>query len=355
MVTSARRVAAAAVVSVTGVAPLVPALLAATRPGTPVAGWLLVAFGVLLGLLLIGAGYVLHGSPFPTRQAVRIAGWNVLGVVVLAAVMGLVFAYQNAMATPMTAPALTGGVVVGVSAVAHLLIGVRDAQRIRSEELSREREKLTVLNRLVRHNLRNDTQVILLQADYLDMALDDPDHREAAAVIRETANTIGSMSETVRDLQAIVEGGPSPTRSVELAPMVESIVEWFQVEYPTADIQADVPAGLAVQADDNLRTAIEELVENGLEHAETDTPKIRIDAAASGRAVTLRISDNGPGIPQREREIVTGDRTITQLDHGSGLGLWLAKWIVEDYDGELDFDVAEEGTTVALRLDRASE
>jgi len=353
-VRSGRRVAAVAVVSLTGLAPLAPAAVSATRPGTPIAGWLLIAFGLLLGLALIGAGYVLYGSPFPTRQVVRIAGWNVLGVVVLAAVMGLVFAYQGAKGTPMSDPALSGGVVVGVSAVAHLLIGIRDAQRIRLEELSREREKLTVLNRLVRHNLRNDTQVILLQADYLDMALDDPNHKDAATVIRETAETIGSMSETVKDLQAIVEGGPSPRRAVELAPMIDNIVEWFRVEYPEADVHADVPDGLAVAADDNLRTAIEELVENGIVHAETDGPSVHIEATATGGRVTLTVSDDGPGIPQREREIVTGDRTITQLDHGSGLGLWLAKWIVEDYDGELGFEDADEGTTVALRLDRAS-
>jgi signal transduction histidine kinase len=66
------------------------------------------------------------------------------------------------------------------------------------------------------------------------------------------------------------------------------------------------------------------------------------------------VSDNGPGIPQREQEIVTGDRTITQLDHGSGLGLWVAKWIVEDYGGELSFEADEAGTTVVLRLERAS-
>jgi sensor histidine kinase regulating citrate/malate metabolism len=49
----------------------------------------------------------------------------------------------------------------------------------------------------------------------------------------------------------------------------------------------------------------------------------------------LRVADDGPRIPPHERELVAGERTAPQLDHGSGFGLWVVTWTVESLDGSL--------------------
>jgi len=70
--------------------------------------------------------------------------------------------------------------------------------------------------------------------------------------------------------------------------------------------------------------------------------------------VTVRVADDGPGIPDDEVAVLTDDRDITQLDHGSGFGLWLVKWVVDSYGGELRFDETDSGgTRVVLTLDAA--
>lgn len=70
--------------------------------------------------------------------------------------------------------------------------------------------------------------------------------------------------------------------------------------------------------------------------------------------MTITVLDNGPGIPEREQALIMGEREITQLNHATGIGLWVVKWVVESYGGELTFDESEDGgSAVTLRLDRA--
>lgn len=52
--------------------------------------------------------------------------------------------------------------------------------------------------------------------------------------------------------------------------------------------------------------------------------------------------------------MVAGDREITQLQHASGLGLWLAKWVADRHGGDLELLAASpDGTTVAIDLPTA--
>jgi nitrogen-specific signal transduction histidine kinase len=61
------------------------------------------------------------------------------------------------------------------------------------------------------------------------------------------------------------------------------------------------------------------------------------------------IDDNGPGIPQPEIDILESGNE-TALEHGSGLGLWLANWGTKQLEGNLSFDVDDDGTRVAVSV-----
>jgi len=66
------------------------------------------------------------------------------------------------------------------------------------------------------------------------------------------------------------------------------------------------------------------------------------------------VADDGTGIPADEREVLLGEREISQLHDNGGLGLWLVGWIANRYDGEFDIGSGD-GTTVVLRFDSAAE
>jgi signal transduction histidine kinase len=107
-------------------------------------------------------------------------------------------------------------------------------------------------------------------------------------------------------------------------------------------IAANLPM---VKADrESLKHALRNLIENAVKHGNRDKAWVGISAESasiSGKAVVrLGIEDNGPGIPREERELVfepffRGKLATDNQVHGTGLGLNLAKRIIEAHGGSL--------------------
>jgi PAS domain S-box-containing protein len=217
-----------------------------------------------------------------------------------------------------------------------------------------EREQyLQVVNRILRHNLRNDLGIVIGFADAI--AEEAPDERTAdrAATIAGTARTLSEMAETANDMARIVgQRSSSADREIDLADTVAEVRAGASEAYPEAEIVANIPSDRRVRADSKLARVLRELVDNAVEYGDAESPQVRFELRddTAENFVTLAVSDNGPGIPAADHERVLGEREITQLDHAQGIGLWLVKWLVESYGGVLGFDVDDEGTTVLLEL-----
>jgi signal transduction histidine kinase len=74
-----------------------------------------------------------------------------------------------------------------------------------------------------------------------------------------------------------------------------------------------------------------------------------VSAANGDDRVTVRVEDDGPGIPDDELGVVT-EGEETPLKHGSGLGLWIVQWGCRWLGPDPEFEVTEKGTTVRFRL-----
>ncbi|ACV13011.1 histidine kinase [Halorhabdus utahensis DSM 12940] len=336
------RLGSGASVSATGVLVFAIALSVVWNGAVSLYDVALVGIALVVGLTLVAAGAALVVlDALRTDHVLRVAGWNALGVVVLGIVLALVSASPS-----VSLPPVVVADVLGVSAVAHVLIGVNDVRRIRVGELARERQKLAVLNRIVRHNLRNDAQVLLGNAEALLGELDDDRHRGMADSIAGKATSLASMNEKLGKFQAAIEHDSSDERAVDLDDLIESVVEELRESFPEATIETDVPAGLAVEADDKLGDALSEAIENAILHGGGE---VRVGATRHGGDVDITVTDEGPGIPEHELSSIAADAEITQLDHGTGVGLWVVRTVVDAYDGTLTFDT-EGGTTMTIRL-----
>ncbi|MFB6228397.1 MAG: sensor histidine kinase [Halobacteriales archaeon] len=107
-------------------------------------------------------------------------------------------------------------------------------------------------------------------------------------------------------------------------------------------------------ASPKVETAVGHLVENAVEHNDSESPWIRIEAHVDDSHVELRILDDGPGLPEKEIRVLERGHE-TAFEHASGLGLWLANWIVTESGGEIGFSRDESrGSTVVIRLPRAT-
>jgi signal transduction histidine kinase len=344
------RAIASAVITLTGVALLVPNATILLTPPLGLVGTLLSLTGTAVSTGLIAGGISLYRSRFSDRNAVRIAGWNVLGLIVLGSVMLGLFSYQATVGGVVVEQAFTIANLLAIGAAAHVIIGVYDARRVRAEELAAERRKLAVLNRVLRHNLRNEATVLLGHAEQItDHAENEAVNHSAETLLRHV-ETVAELADEADTVMGIYDRHGKMVGERSLRADAAAAVEPVRDAYPDAVVEVSVPE-LSVRSDPALPDAIEELVENGIVHNDPETARVELTGTQEHGWVALEIRDNGPGIPEEEQQIVTGDSEITQLTHGSGLGLWVAQAVVDASDGRLDFGGPhEEGTVVTLRL-----
>ena len=218
-----------------------------------------------------------------------------------------------------------------------------------TEQKERER-RLEVLNRVLRHNLRNDLTVVLGIADTLRERTDDERSRELLDRLLGKAEAIASLSDRAREIERSVRTEDADTTPLDVTDAVESVATQYATQYGTP-IDVSVPEVTVEAADGRLRRVVGELLENSLEHAGR-TPAVAVEVDPSPETVTVTVTDDGPGIPDHELDVLTGTEPITQLSHGSGLGLWLVIWVTESYGGTVRFENTSDGTTVTLTLPR---
>jgi len=94
-------------------------------------------------------------------------------------------------------------------------------------------------------------------------------------------------------------------------------------------------------------------LDNALRYDPSEKPYAEVVVRSDDdSSVLVEIIDRGPGIPQSEVDIIVGDSDVTPLTHGSGLGLWLVKWIIESYRADLSIETSgTEGSIVSLHFD----
>ena len=264
--------------------------------------------------------------------------------------------------------------------VAHYLGFQTDVtERKRTDQLVR------LLNRVLRHNLRNEMNVVLGVASHLRSGAaggtDDPalDPASAGERIADTAERVVALSERARELERYARTERDPGR-LDPATLLSEVASGYREQYPAATVEVSVETDYRICAGRELRRAVAELVENGLKHDPAD-PRVRVtartttatgfetdgsaetgsgadespdgagtDVAPDGGAwVELTVDDDGPGIDETEAAVVERGAE-GPLEHGSGLGLWLVNWVVTRYGGSCQVDGCDDGTTVTVRL-----
>ncbi len=210
-------------------------------------------------------------------------------------------------------------------------------------DASLREERLAVLTRVLRHNFRNDLNVVTGFTQHALEEIDDPKLVGELERVVDTAERLVRVGETSRRVERLLADRPTPTE-IRLAPAVrEAIASLPTALRESADVEVDVPASITVSAVGYLAEAIEELVDNAIRHNGTDRPHVRITAAElpSQSWASLVVADDGPGIPPTERSVLTGEET--PLEHASGLGLWYVNWIVSAGGGTFDIGESKSG------------
>jgi len=189
-----------------------------------------------------------------------------------------------------------------------------------------------VLNRVLRHDTRNELSVIVGEARDLEAALEG-EAAEKATRIRERGEEFVALAEKARRVERSLEGSDGRLATVDVGDLARERVARIRESHPGAEVSLEASASAAALANESLGIALEELLENAVEHG----GEAAVTVAEGRDRVTVRIEDAGAPIPAAELAVLqSGDET--QLRHASGLGLWVANWLVEGCAGGLDFE-----------------
>ena len=225
------------------------------------------------------------------------------------------------------------------------IIGAQSMVRDATERRRRE-GLISVINRVLRHNVRNELNVINGYAEMLATDLDGDAASKADQIVK-TSNRMLNLSESAREIEANRNQSPD-LEPVDLVPIVEESVQQLRERYPDASVTVDSPETAVAKSLPRVETALWELLDNAAKHG-GDYPSIEVRVKETGGQIQMTVSDDGPGIPEGEREVLEKG-SEEQLVHGQGLGLWLAYWVIRNLDGELDIPEDEQGTRVTVRL-----
>lgn len=204
-------------------------------------------------------------------------------------------------------------------------------------------------------NIRSGLELLLASHP----SLDDP-VRDSLSLVEEEAARLGRFVEAILDLSSL-EAGKFPLRlsAVSLEQTARLAVDRFRGHpaYARMQIQLlpDVPE---VQADERaLGSVFFHLLDNAAKYG--GSGPITIEAKAGPDGVDVLVDDNGPGIPEGERERIFErfhrlDSTDSRETYGYGLGLHLVKRMLEAMGGSIRAEGnPRQGARLVISLPRA--
>jgi signal transduction histidine kinase len=205
-------------------------------------------------------------------------------------------------------------------------------------EVDRVRREL-VAN--VSHELR--TPITALQA-VLENLVDgvEPVEPETLRTMLRQVERLGALVTQLLDLSRLESGAvPLQRRSFELGPLLEDVAG--ETRLRTTDVAVAVrvdPVGATADGDPaRVHQVVANLLDNAVRHSPAGGT-VELTATKDRAGVTIEVSDEGPGIDEDERSKVferfyRADSARSSKDGGAGLGLAIARWIVDLHGGDI--------------------
>jgi signal transduction histidine kinase len=211
----------------------------------------------------------------------------------------------------------------------------------------------------VSHELRTPLSSIKLM---LETVLEAPEEEARDLFLPQALAQVDRLTALVGQLleQARAESGQLKLqlRDVDLEDVARPIIASFEREASNKGVSLELAAlrPVRVEADpDRLAQVFVNLIDNALRHT-SDGGRIRIEVDARDSDAVLRVRDTGEGIPYRDlphifERFYVVDRSRTRGSGGAGLGLAIAKGIVDAHGGSISAEsMLGRGTAFTIRL-----
>jgi two-component system OmpR family sensor kinase len=240
--------------------------------------------------------------------------------------------------------------------VAPLVSAINDLMRRLAESFAAQRRFLAD----AAHELRSPVTALRLQLQLLDRSTGEAERKNAMAELMSGVDRSQKLIEKLLQVaRAEPEGEAMRLEKVDLGELVRSVVgaASTQADHRGIDLGAKTSGEILVEGDLNqLRVLLENLVENALRYSPNGSV-VDVEALVSQGRPMLRVVDDGPGIPEAEREHVfdrfyRGEdaQALSRDATGSGLGLAIVKAIAQRHRAVVSLNAADSGPGLEVRV-----
>ncbi|MCT9095216.1 sensor histidine kinase KdpD [Haloarchaeobius sp. HME9146] len=318
------------------------------------------------GLLAVLAGCLIYGANRLSRlqlglgDSFRVFSWTVasagVGLVVAAVLISMQqldgVPIQNVPVLLLNASAATAVIGLAVTEYRERLLDEQETLRSQKAAVDRLNRRVTVLNRVLRHDLRNETTIIRGYTDLLVDSVDDAEAVEALERVRAHSENVERLSGQAKRLNRVWEDADST--AIDLVDVVAQSVDAMSSAHGTTAVTTELPASAPAMVHPQFSFAVTEAIDNAIRHNDPSTTVVVSVEHPDREHVMVRVANTGSGIPDNEVAAIR-DGTEDALVHCSGLGLWLLFWTVTLSDGTLTFRENEPHGTVVERVVPAAD
>ncbi len=220
-------------------------------------------------------------------------------------------------------------------------------------ERKHREDELAILNRIVRHDIRNDMSVIdgrgKLLSDHVDEA--GAEHlqkiRKSSQHVVELTDNVGTLMESITSEQTM---DVEPT---DLTAVLETQLERARLRHDAAEftVEGTIPQNSLVTANKMLSSVFTNLFNNAVNHNDSDTCHVTVSVAETPSTVRVEVADDGPGIPDEAKDGIFGRGEKGLDSSGTGVGLYLVDTLVSHYGGTITVrDNEPEGSVFVVEL-----
>jgi signal transduction histidine kinase len=213
----------------------------------------------------------------------------------------------------------------GVEGIARDVSDLIEAE----ENVRNLNEYLTILNKILRHDVQNDIAVIRM---YIDLAKEGEDIDIATAMekIDDRVNHALSTIKDVKEIERMLSVGELV--GVNLSMILTKRIQEFSKD---AKITYSIPRNIYVEADSAINSVLHNIIQNAIFHNDKEVVEIDIKVEEKDDKIYVRIADNGPGIPDSLKEMIFRESFKGETTGRSGLGLYLVKETMKRYGGNV--------------------
>ncbi|MHA1953388.1 MAG: PAS domain-containing sensor histidine kinase [Candidatus Heimdallarchaeaceae archaeon] len=233
---------------------------------------------------------------------------------------------------------------------------------IESEE---EREYVSILLDILSHDFLNANTSVHGYLELLDQGLDTQNVEKFKEFLSRSINVVERSERILQTVQQLtkIQKERKAKRTLPLRPILENAIELQKTMfYPRKiDVTFECPKKINVIAGDLLQNVFENVINNAVKYTEVQDVKLDIECVSieieESKLMEIKFTDYGIGIPDDIKPRFF--RRLTRGDHrfqeGSGLGLYLARVILDTYNGEIRFsnrvpDDYTKGTVVIIQI-----